>query len=119
MTHKANDEHRKTVSMLSGLGVRDSDIAITLGITGPTLRKYYEQELAKGHAEANAKVAQSLFNMATNPDKPNVAAAIFWMKCRAGWRELDGGKKEEAIKAAESVASGEYSAAPVPLRVVR
>jgi hypothetical protein len=30
-------------------------------------------------------VAQSLFNMATQGN--NVAAAIFWMKARAGWRE--------------------------------
>ena len=35
--------------------------------------------------EANAKVAQSLFQMATQGK--NVAAAIFWMKARAGWRE--------------------------------
>ena len=35
--------------------------------------------------QATAKVAQSLFHMAT-VDK-NVAAAIFWMKARAGWRE--------------------------------
>ena len=35
--------------------------------------------------EANAKVAQTLFTMAT-VDK-NVAAAIFWMKARGGWRE--------------------------------
>ena len=31
------------------------------------------------------KVAQSLFQMATQGK--NVAAAIFWMKARAGWRE--------------------------------
>jgi hypothetical protein len=30
-------------------------------------------------------VAQSLFRMAT--EGKNVAAAIFWMKARAGWRE--------------------------------
>jgi hypothetical protein len=30
-------------------------------------------------------VAQSLFHMATQGK--NVAAAIFWMKARAGWRE--------------------------------
>ena len=40
--------------------------------------------------EANLKVAQSLFQMATNGK--NVAAAIFWMKARAGWRE----KNDEA-----------------------
>ena len=36
-------------------------------------------------AEANVKIAQSLFHMATTGNK--VAAAIFWMKARAGWRE--------------------------------
>ena len=35
--------------------------------------------------EATAKVAQSLYRMATEGN--NVAAAIFWMKARAGWRE--------------------------------
>lgn len=35
--------------------------------------------------EANLKVAQSLFALATQGK--NVAAAIFWMKARAGWRE--------------------------------
>ena len=30
-------------------------------------------------------MAQPLFNMATSGN--NVAAAIFWMKARAGWRE--------------------------------
>ena len=104
---------------MSGLGIRDADIANVLCVTPPTLRKHYAAELARGHAEATAKVAQSLFNMATNPDKPNVAAAIFWMKCRAGWREQDGGKKDEAAKAAEAVANGEFAAAPVPLRVVK
>ena len=34
---------------------------------------------------ANVKIAQSLFNMATTGG--SVAAAIFWMKARAGWRE--------------------------------
>ncbi len=30
--------------------------------------------------------------------KPSVAAAIFWLKCRAGWREEgdEAGKKETA-----------------------
>jgi hypothetical protein len=49
------------------------------------LRRHYRKELDRGAVEATAKVAQSLFQMAT-VDK-SVAAAIFWMKARAGWRE--------------------------------
>jgi hypothetical protein len=41
--------------------------------------------LDRGSIEATAKVAQTLFGMATSGQ--NVAAAIFWMKARAGWRE--------------------------------
>jgi hypothetical protein len=33
----------------------------------------------------SAALAQSLFQMATSGK--NVAAALFWMKCRGGWRE--------------------------------
>ena len=39
------------------------------------------RELARAALEANAKVAQALFTMATQ-DK-NVVATIFWMKARA------------------------------------
>jgi hypothetical protein len=42
-------------------------------------------ELDRGSIEATTKVAQWLFRMATEGN--NVAAAIFWMKARAGWRE--------------------------------
>ena len=45
----------------------------------PDDAKYYMSELETGHIEANAQVAQSLFKRATNKDKPNVSAAIFWL----------------------------------------
>lgn len=43
------------------------------------------EELDQAEAEVNSKVAKASFTMATQ--KNNVAAAIFWMKARAGWRE--------------------------------
>jgi hypothetical protein len=70
---------------MSGYGVPHEGIAVLLEIDPKTLRRHYRQELDRGSVEATAKVAQSLFQMAT-VDK-NVAAAIFWMKARAGWRE--------------------------------
>ncbi len=83
--HSPTEEERRTVKALSGYGVPQEDIAVHMNLDAKTLRKHYRRELDRGTIEANAKVAQTLFTMAT-VDK-NVAAAIFWMKARAGWRE--------------------------------
>ena len=70
---------------MAGLGLPQDQIALLLEIDPKTLRKHFRDDLDRGMAEANVKVGQSLFNMATQGN--NVAAAIFWMKARAGWRE--------------------------------
>ena len=70
---------------MAGLGLPQEQIALLLEIDAKTLRKHLRDELDRGMAEANVKIAQSLFNMATTGG--SVAAAIFWMKARAGWRE--------------------------------
>ena len=80
-----SDEQRRLVRAMAGLGVPQADIAAHVEIDPKTLRKHFRQELDRGTTEANVKVAQSLFHMATQGK--NVAAAIFWMKARAGWRE--------------------------------
>jgi hypothetical protein len=79
------DEQRRLVKALAGFGVTHDDIAVQVGCEPKTLRKHFRDELDRGSVEATAKVAQSLFQMATTGK--NVAAAIFWMKARAGWRE--------------------------------
>ena len=83
--YQPNDEQRRLVRAMAGFGVPQDDIATHLDIDPKTLRKHFRQELDRGTTEANVKVAQSLFQMATQGK--NVAAAIFWMKARAGWRE--------------------------------
>ena len=79
------DEQRRMVRALSGFGVPHDDIALIVKCSPPTLRKRFRDELDLGSAEANAKVAQTLFQQATTPG--NIAATIFWLKARAGWRE--------------------------------
>ena len=81
----ASDDQRRTVRAMAGFGVPQEDIAAFLHVDPKTLRKHFRDELDQGVVEANAKVAQSLFNMATKQN--NVAAAIFWLKARAGWSE--------------------------------
>lgn len=100
------DKERAQVRLLAAMGVRDYEIAKVIGISHPTLGKHFWQELEVAHIEANAKVAQSLFKQATG-EKPNVTAAIFWLKCRAGWREdAELGKKEQVMAASEGAARG-------------
>lgn len=82
--HKPTEETRNTVRMHAAVGTRYVDIAAKLGITDDTLRKYYRAELDDGRIDANAKVAQSLFQQAISG---NTVAMIFWLKTRGQWRE--------------------------------
>ena len=79
------DEQRRIVRALAAVGVPQEAISNHLEIDAKTLRKHLRRELDGGMLEANVKVAQTLFSMAT-VDR-NVAACIFWMKARGGWRE--------------------------------
>jgi hypothetical protein len=75
---------------MAGFGVREDDIALLLGISGPTLRKYYPSELRLGHIKANVAVAQSLYKKAIGSGPASVTAAIFWAKVRMGWKDTTG-----------------------------
>lgn len=72
---------------MAGYGVPGDDIALSIGITKPTLNKHYRRELDTGRIKANAAVAQSLYKKATGDGSQAVTAAIFWAKTRMGWKE--------------------------------
>lgn len=84
-THEPTDKLRSEVALLSGLGLRQEDICMVVGVSLPTLHKYYREELDLGMAKANANVARALYRQAI--DEGNTTAMIFWLKCRARWRE--------------------------------
>ncbi len=79
------DEQRRIVKAMAGYGIPHDDIATVVKCSPPTLRKRFRQELDVATIEANARVAQCLYQQATTPG--NIAASIFWLKARAGWRE--------------------------------
>jgi hypothetical protein len=79
-----NEALRENVWHLAGLGVPQDDIAKIVGCAPKTLRKCFRDELDRGVAEANAIIAGCLFAAAK---AGNIAAAIFWLKTRAHWRE--------------------------------
>lgn len=83
--HLPSEKTRQEVSALTAYGIRQEEIAKLLNIAEKTMRKHYKNEIEIGSTIANAKVAESLFSMATKGK--NVAAAIFWAKARMGWSE--------------------------------
>ena len=101
---------RKQVKAMAAYGVPQPDIGLVVGCDPKTLRLYFQSELETAAAEANAKVAQSLFQRATEgTGKEAVTACIFWLKCRAGWRDVSltpPGKKETAQADADTAGYG-------------
>ena len=91
-----NEEQLRLARAMAGFGLPHEDIAVLLDIDTTTLREKFGRAMERGAAEGTAKVAQSLFQMATA--EKSVAAAIFWMKARAGWSE-----KHEVHVSADSV----------------
>jgi hypothetical protein len=87
--HEPTEQSRRLVRNLAGLGLNERDTARMISISRETLRKYYEEDMEAGRAEANVKVAQAMFKAATR-DNPNVVAGMFWLKNRAGWKDVLG-----------------------------
>lgn len=107
-------KEREQVIALTAMGATEFEISLVLQLSEPTVRKHFQTELMTGRITANARVAESLFRQATHATKPNVTAAIFWLKARAGWsdgnergvREEPPGKKAIAREEAKTAAVG-------------
>lgn len=75
---------------LASLGLTDQQIADSLGISRSTLSRRkadddtFEAILRKGKAKAIVKVSSALMQEVENG---SLRAMIFYLKCRAGWRE--------------------------------
>ncbi len=93
---------RGLVEVLVACGLTHAQIGGVLKISEDTLAKYFPEEIASGHAKVLAKVAGGLARAAMKGDR---TAQIFWLKTRAGWREVsrventgaDGGPMEMNI----------------------
>jgi hypothetical protein len=110
--HQPTEVGRRSVEEMAGLGIPEVNIARVIGVAVGTLLTHYRDELDLGHINANRRVAQNLFNIATGDSRQAVSAAIFWLRVRAGWSEYSPapvttprpeapGKKEQATIASE------------------
>jgi hypothetical protein len=80
--------HARQVEAMAGYGLPVEDIAQVLRMDVDELRRHNADELEDGRIKANSRVAENLFRKATGEGREAVVAAIFWVKTRAGWREV-------------------------------
>ena len=107
--YEPSEKDRAAVQTMAAYGISQAEIAAVVDCDVKTLRKHFRQELDTAATQANARVAAALFKKATSDGPSSVAAAIFWLKARAGWQEAKDesmGKKEQRLAAAEEVVSG-------------
>lgn len=81
------DKDLRIIEDMAGRGARLSDIALIIGVSDSTLDRWLEQPevrtaYQRGRILATDHVAGTLYNLATEGE---VTAAIFWLKCQAGW----------------------------------
>lgn len=87
-----NDTLRRQVLILAGQGNPNEPIAEVIGISEPTLRKYFQPELKRGRMLGLTQNTKRLHDAAA---KGNVTAMIWLDKTRYGVREPnDVGKKQ-------------------------
>lgn len=92
-----DDKQRLSVEIMAACGLPHPHICSQIinpstgkPIDPKTLRQAFRSELKKGMETANGMVVQSLFKKATGTGAQSVTAAIFWLKCRAGWKPVEG-----------------------------
>jgi len=92
--HQPTEEARRQVSTMVAFGIPQDKIAAIVGISPPTLRKYYRDEIDIADARAQSVVAKFLFSAASGEALKSgathadcIRSAMFWMKTRAGWKE--------------------------------
>ena len=82
------EKDTEQVRQLAAQGMSEIQIAQSLGISPSTITRrkndceHFERALKEGRAAGIRAVTNSLFQAATDPDRPNVAAATFYLRNR-------------------------------------
>lgn len=82
--HEPTHQARLKVSALAACGVPAETIAHEIGISKPTLLKYYRDELTHGRERIHAKLKGTAIGKALSG---NIAMLIFVLKTQCGWAD--------------------------------
>ena len=86
--YQPTEKDHKTVEAMAACGIPQEHIARVIGFDDPkSLRRHFRETLDTAGLKANAKVAATLFAAATSGQ--DIAATIFWVKCRLRWQEVN------------------------------
>lgn len=95
-SHVPTDQSREDVRALSAFGIDQVQISRYIGVSLPTLHKWYRDELDMGSTRASVDVGKFLLHAASGRAMADGAthadclrAAMFWAKTRMRWRETD------------------------------
>lgn len=115
--HEPTLASRNLVVLGCATGLTQEDIARRIGIAEQTLRTHYAEELADGGKKLLLSIAGNLATIAQSATHPRaVTAAIFWLKTRAGFRDVslpgDGGGQGKSERVSFTINIG--ASAPKP-----
>lgn len=96
--HEPTEENRITVAKMSAYGMTQDVISKCIGVSEPTLRLYYREELDTAKAKCITEVADRLMDKIRNGDGPSI---MFYLKTQGKWREQDKDNKEGGESALE------------------
>lgn len=99
--HQPTASQRQYVELCVAAGIPQQAIAGLIGVSIPTLKAHYENELTFGKQKMLAQVAATQFQMAVGRParfdeagnkvqaevKPVPACGMFILKCQGGWKE--------------------------------
>lgn len=88
----ATKKVRRQVYEGARMGLTWAELGVILDLPVNFLRGQCHNDFVRGSYESSLKVCASLYRMAvgTKKTKPNVTAAIFWLKARARWNDGSG-----------------------------
>jgi len=92
---KTKDIDYAEVERLASIGLTDEQIGTSIGVSRSTITRRkrdddaFDAAIRRGKQAGLTQVVSSLFNAATDPSKPNMSAAIFYLKNRGqgAWRD--------------------------------
>lgn len=84
--HIPTDKDRQTVEIMAGFGLPVDRIALVIGVSEDTVERKYRQEIKRGVATVEAKLAGNLLRLASGNDGTAMKAVVFALQCRFGWK---------------------------------
>lgn len=73
---------------MAGFGIPQDRVASILGMSVDSIQKHMGAEWERGKHKADAMVVANLFKIATGSTPQAATAAIFWVKVRMKWHEI-------------------------------